>query len=82
MPEDPEPSRLLPKAEKIENEEEDDDDDDDDEAVGQHAQGRTLAQWGQRLAKRSLRQVGQIPLRRRLEWCFGHFHTSSSSSYM
>lgn len=73
-------SRRLPREEKRENEEEDEE---DEEVVvvaaAQQEQGRKLAQLGQRVTRRSRRQVGQIPLLRRLEGCFGHFHTSSSS---
>lgn len=75
-----EDSRRLPKAEKIEKEEEEEEEEEDAVTVGQHSQGRTVAQSGQRVPKRSLRQVGQIPVLRRLEGCFGHFHTSSSSA--
>ncbi|KAI7996043.1 hypothetical protein LOK49_LG11G02152 [Camellia lanceoleosa] len=47
--------------------------------VVEQSQGRKLAQSGQRVLRRSLRQVGQIPLLRLFEGCCGHFHTSSSS---
>ena len=52
----------------------------EEEEVVQQAQGRTLAQSGHREARRSRRQIGQIPLLRRFEGCFGHFQTSSSST--
>ncbi|KAI7987119.1 hypothetical protein LOK49_LG13G01811 [Camellia lanceoleosa] len=72
---DLEASPAEEEEEKKENEEEEEEEDE-----VQHAQGRTLAQSGQRLVRRSRRQVGQIPLLRRFEGCFGHFHTSSSSA--
>lgn len=49
--------------------------------VGQHEHGRTVAQSGHKVARRSRTQVGQTPVRRCLEGCFGHFHTSTSSIY-
>ena len=66
----------------IENREnEDEDDEDEEELVVRQEQGRTLAQSGQRTTKRSRRQIGQIPLLRRLDGCLEHFHASSSSKY-
>ncbi|KAJ7953449.1 hypothetical protein O6P43_025155 [Quillaja saponaria] len=49
--------------------------------MAQQEQGRTLAQSGQRVTRRSRRQIGQIPDLRRLEGCFGHFQISRSSTY-
>lgn len=35
--------------------------------VGQHSHGRVLAQLGHKVLRRSRKQVGQIPVRRRFE---------------
>lgn len=72
------PRSAEEKREKEEEEEEEED------VVGvvvvaQQLHGRTLAQSGQRVRRRSRRQRGQIPILRRLEGCFGHFHRSYSS---
>ena len=69
-----------PEMEKRGNE--DEEDEEEEELVAQQEQGRTLAQSGQRVIRRSRRQIGQIPLLRRLDGCLGHFHASSSSRYM
>lgn len=53
---------------------------DEEDGVAQQKHGRTAAQSGQRLLRRSRRHTWQIPLRRRFEGCFGHFHASSSSA--
>lgn len=78
-PTPPTPRREEDAEEKNENDEDEEEEEEDDEAVEVHEQGRTLAQSGQRVMRRSRRQVGQIPFRRRFEGCFGHFHTSSAS---
>jgi hypothetical protein len=75
------PKASCEKREKEEEEEEEDDVVAAVVVVAQQAHGRTLAQSGQRVARRSRRQTEQIPLRRRFEGCFGHFQTSSSSMF-
>lgn len=73
---DTRPTVPMPGTESREKEE-DEEEEDEDEA--KHAQGRTLPQSGQSARRRSRRQTGHIPLLRRHEGCFGHFHTSASS---
>ena len=72
LPTDPTSEKLIEKEEEAEEEVE--------VTVAEHEQGRRAAQSGQRAARRSVRQTGQIPDRRRLDGCCGHFHTSSSSA--
>lgn len=51
------------------------DEDDDVEAdvgAGQHSHGRVFAQLGHKVLRRSRKQVGQIPVRRRFEGWVGH----------
>lgn len=67
--------------EKREKEEEEETEEDDVAEVEEQAQGRVWWQLGQSAERRSRRQEGQTPHTwRRLEGCFGHFHTSSSSA--
>lgn len=64
------PELDVEVEEKREKEEEEDDVEDDVAAAtarGEHSQGRTWAQLGQRVLRRSRRQLGQIPVRRRFE---------------
>lgn len=79
------PTEASPRTEK-KREKDDVEEEEVDEGVDVTAQGppqgRRLAQSGQRLLRRSLRHVEQTPLRRRLVGCLGHFHTSSSSTYI
>lgn len=75
-------SPLLEKKRAKEEEFEEEEDEELDEAAQGQPQGRRLAQSGQRLLSLSLRQVEQTPLLRRLVGCKGHFHTSSSSTYI
>ena len=76
-PTDPREARSA--EEKREKEDEEEEEEEVVVVVAQQLQGRTWAQSGQRVTRRSRRQRGQIPILRRLEGCFGHFHTSSSS---
>uniref|UniRef100_A0A7C9CTU5 Uncharacterized protein n=1 Tax=Opuntia streptacantha TaxID=393608 RepID=A0A7C9CTU5_OPUST len=70
---------ILPTSEKL-IEKEEEAEEEVEVTVAEHEQGRRAAQSGQRAARRSVRQTGQIPDRRRLDGCCGHFHTSSSSA--
>ena len=70
---------VSPEATPEKNEKVEDDDVDADVAAGQHSQGRVLAQLGHKVLRRSRKQVGQIPVRRRFEGCVGHLKISSSS---
>lgn len=74
LPTDPTSEKLTEKEEEAEEEVE------VALRVAEQKQGRTAAQSGQRAARRSVRQTGQIPEGRRLDGCCGHFHTSSSSA--
>lgn len=65
--------------ENREKEDEKEEEEEEELVAVQQEQGRTLAQSGQRVARRSRRQVGHIPVRRRFNGCLGHFQTSSSS---
>lgn len=53
----------------------------EEDVAAEQEQGRTVAQSGQRITRRSRRQVAQIPVFLRLEGCLVHFQTSSSSMY-
>ena len=77
----PGPPPTASCNEKREKEEEEDDEDDVVcvAVAAKQAHGRALAQSGQRVERRSRRHTWHIPVRRRLEGCLGHFHTSSSS---
>lgn len=77
---DQEVSRATLREEEKREKEDEDEEEEEEEAEAQQAQGRALAQSGQREMRRSRRQIGQIPVERRLEGCSRHFQASSSSA--